>query len=194
MVINRSVLSPRHPFKQGLINVCTLLVIYFLIDLMRVQLAKRRNELNNTEISQDFRTFAELSINKSNISGLGVIVNNPIIPSGALIVNVLIVNNSTFGRYSGMPLKITKYGRKINHKIDNNARPIKIYEGYSLQAIRDIYQGEELFVDYVDFPFFICPPSPFWDYNALIIENHAYIEFILRGIITIFFCPQNLFK
>ena len=67
MVINRFVSSPRHPFKQGLINVCTLLVIYFLIDLMRVQLAKRRNELNNTEISQDFRTFAELSINKSNI-------------------------------------------------------------------------------------------------------------------------------
>ena len=30
--------------------------------------------------------------------------------------------------------------------------------------------------------------------DRLIIENHAFIEFILRGIITIFFCPQNLFK
>jgi hypothetical protein len=170
-----------------------------MINLVRKQLATHRKneyELNQKTISQDFRSFADISVDTSNVSGVGLIVRNPVIPSGALVTNVIVIHNTTLGRYTGMHFMVTEYGRKINHNVEQkylNTKAIRVYEGYSLQAVRNIYQGEELFIDYVDLPYFTCPPSPLWDYNALVVEKYAYIEWSLRALTTLFYCPHYIF-
>ena len=71
------------------------------------------------------------------MSGVGLILRNPIIPSGALVANVIVINNTTLGRYTGLHFMVTEYGRQINHNIEQkflNAKAIRVYEGYSLQA------------------------------------------------------------
>ena len=179
--------------KQSIINMCLMISVYFLVDKLRRLIAYDRQ--SSVNVTDDWRTFSDksLSIGTSNLSGVGIIVNCPMLPPGILVANAIVHSNSTLGRYTGMYFTVTYWGAHINHGIHSNTVLTEVFEGYSLQTTKSIPRGEELLIDYVTLPYFTCPPSPLWDFEVLVQQEKRIVEFILRCVVFIFYCPQYAF-
>ena len=143
--------------KQSIINMCLMISVYFLVDKLRRLIAYDRQ--SSVNVTDDWRTFSDksLSIGTSNLSGVGIIVNCPMLPPGILVANAIVHSNSTLGRYTGMYFTVTYWGAHINHGIHSNTVLTEVFEGYSLQTTKPIRRGEELLIDYVTLPFFYLP-------------------------------------
>ena len=184
----------RKAMKQSIINTCFMFFVYFLVDKLRRLIAFQRIGTANP-VTDDWRSFSDksLSVAKSNLSGVGIIVDCPVLPQDTLVANAIVLSNSTLGRYTGMYFSVTYWGAHINHGIDSNTVLTKVFEGYSLQTTKPIRRGEELLIDYVTLPYFTCPPSPMWDYEVLVKQEKRIVEFILRCVIFVFYCPHYAF-
>ena len=179
--------------KQSIINTCLMLLVYFLVDKLRRLIAYQRITAN--DVTDDWQSFSDksLSISTSNLSGVGIIVDCPMLPAGALVANAIVHSNSTLGRYTGMYFTVTYWGAHINHGIHSNTVLTEVFEGYSLQTTKSIPRGEELLIDYVTLPYFTCPPSPLWDFEVLVQQEKRIVEFALRCLVFIFYSPQCAF-
>ena len=84
--------------KQSIINTCLMLSVYFLVDKLRRLIAYQRFTAN--DVTDDWQSFSDksLSISTSNLSGVGIIVDCPMLPAGALVANAIVHSNSTLGR------------------------------------------------------------------------------------------------
>ena len=89
---------------------CLMISVYFLVDKLRRLIAYDRQ--SSVNVTDDWRTFSDksLSIGTSNLSGVGIIVDCPMLPAGALVANTIIHSNSTLGRYTGMYYAVTYWG------------------------------------------------------------------------------------
>ena len=108
-----------------------------------------------------------INIRASPLSGLGLFANASI-PCGSIIYDayhkrpIRIVENTSFEvKFWG----ITNVAARVNHYHVPSAR-VEFHpesDRYVLYALREIYEGEEVTVDYLDRPYFAPPSFPQWD-------------------------------